>query len=209
MLLASEIEAREEPTDRLIDICRAVQATHYLAGPGAGAYMDVRKFKESGLVLEIQGISTPSVSSGVINPLSVGFLRSTCYSIMEGTEWNFCESAESIRPCLSRPVHKPEPFVLGGGVSAQRMQSRKMRILAIGAHPDDIEAGCGGTLIKYAQGHHRIFLMVMTEGDKGARKGLRKREQKQAAKFLKTERIYWGGLSRYRTPARSKGDHQN
>ncbi len=75
----------------------------------------------------------------------------------------------------------------------QRTQSRKMRVLAIGAHPDDIEAGCGGTLIKYAQGDHRIFLMVMTEGDKGARKGIRKREQEQAAKFLKTEKIYWGG----------------
>ncbi len=33
-----------------------------------------------------------------------------------------------------------------------------MRILAIGAHPDDIEAGCGGTLLKYAQKGHRIFL---------------------------------------------------
>ena len=37
-----------------------------------------------------------------------------------------------------------------------------MRILAIGAHPDDIEAGCGGALIKYAQNGHRVFLMVMT-----------------------------------------------
>ena len=38
----------------------------------------------------------------------------------------------------------------------------KMRILALGAHPDDIEAGCGGALIKYARGGHRVFLMVMT-----------------------------------------------
>ena len=30
-----------------------------------------------------------------------------------------------------------------------------MRILAIGAHPDDIEAGCGGALVKYAQNGHR------------------------------------------------------
>ena len=31
-----------------------------------------------------------------------------------------------------------------------------MNILAIGAHPDDIEFGCGGTLIKYADGGHRV-----------------------------------------------------
>ncbi len=31
-----------------------------------------------------------------------------------------------------------------------------MNILAIGAHPDDIEFGCGGTLAKYAQKGHNI-----------------------------------------------------
>ena len=41
------------------------------------------------------------------------------------------------------------------------VDSTGMRILALGAHPDDIEAGCGGTLIKYARGGHRIFLMVL------------------------------------------------
>jgi hypothetical protein len=59
MILASEIETREEPTDRLIDICRAVGATHYLAGPGAGAYMNVSKFKDSGVNLEIQEFQHP------------------------------------------------------------------------------------------------------------------------------------------------------
>ena len=68
-----------------------------------------------------------------------------------------------------------------------------MRILAIGAHPDDIEAGCGGTLIKYAQKGHRIFLMVMTAGDKGGSGDVRKREQEQSAKQLRAERIFWGG----------------
>ena len=68
-----------------------------------------------------------------------------------------------------------------------------MRILAIGAHPDDIEAGCGGTLLKYAQKGHRIFLMVMTAGDKGGLSEVRKREQEQSAKQLGVEKIFWGG----------------
>ena len=33
----------------------------------------------------------------------------------------------------------------------------KVNILAIGAHPDDIEFGCSGTLIKYTQKGHRLF----------------------------------------------------
>jgi len=68
-----------------------------------------------------------------------------------------------------------------------------MRILAIGAHPDDIEAGCGGTLLKYAQKGHRIFLMVMTAGDKGGSSDVRKLEQEQSAKQLRAEKIFWGG----------------
>ena len=71
--------------------------------------------------------------------------------------------------------------------------STKMRILALGAHPDDIEAGCGGTLIKYARGGHHIFLMVMTEGERGAEAGVRKQEQELAAKHLRAEKLYWGG----------------
>ena len=68
-----------------------------------------------------------------------------------------------------------------------------MRILAIGAHPDDIEAGCGGALVKYAQNGHRVFLMVMTEGEQGGAGEIRKFEQEQAAKRLRAERIFWGG----------------
>lgn len=74
-----------------------------------------------------------------------------------------------------------------------RKALQPMRILALGAHPDDIESGCGGTLIKYAQNGHRVFLMVLTEGGKGASAKIRKREQLLAAKRLRAEKIYWGG----------------
>jgi len=72
-------------------------------------------------------------------------------------------------------------------------RTEPVRILAIGAHPDDIEAGCGGTLIKYARRGHRVFLMVMTEGEHGAAHGVRRAEQDMAAKILGVEKIYWGG----------------
>lgn len=57
--LASEMTVREEPTDRLIDICRTVGATQYLAGAGAPGYMDVPRFEASGLALEIQDFRSP------------------------------------------------------------------------------------------------------------------------------------------------------
>jgi LmbE family N-acetylglucosaminyl deacetylase len=42
------------------------------------------------------------------------------------------------------------------------------RALAIGAHPDDIEFGCGATFAKWAAGGCRIHHLVCTDGSKGS-----------------------------------------
>jgi LmbE family N-acetylglucosaminyl deacetylase len=67
-----------------------------------------------------------------------------------------------------------------------------MKILAIGAHPDDIEVGCSGTLAKYAQNGHEIYLLVMTEGHMGGEGSTRKKEQTKSAKILKPREVIWG-----------------
>jgi len=69
---------------------------------------------------------------------------------------------------------------------------KPVSILAIGAHPDDIEIGCGGTLIKYARKGHRLFLMVMTRGGAGGRTDTRKKEQVDSQAILGAEEIFWG-----------------
>ena len=40
-------------------------------------------------------------------------------------------------------------------------------VLAIGAHPDDIEFGCGGTLAKWAAAGTDVHFLVLTDGSKG------------------------------------------
>ena len=42
------------------------------------------------------------------------------------------------------------------------------RALAIGAHPDDIDFGCGATLAKWAAGGSEVFELVLTDGSKGS-----------------------------------------
>jgi LmbE family N-acetylglucosaminyl deacetylase len=42
------------------------------------------------------------------------------------------------------------------------------RALAVGAHPDDIEFGAGGTLAKWAAHGCRVTMLVMTDGSKGS-----------------------------------------
>jgi len=43
-----------------------------------------------------------------------------------------------------------------------------MNILAICAHPDDIEVNCAGTLLKYYQQGHKIFIALTTSGNTGS-----------------------------------------
>ena len=66
-------------------------------------------------------------------------------------------------------------------------------VLAIGAHPDDIEFGCGGTLAKWAAGGAVIHHLVLTDGAKGswdpdhehhALVAQRQSEQRTAARVL-------------------------
>ena len=68
-----------------------------------------------------------------------------------------------------------------------------MKILALGCHPDDIEFGCGGTLIKYADAGHEVYLMVLTEGQAGGETATRRAEQEAAAALLGCKELFWGG----------------
>ena len=42
-----------------------------------------------------------------------------------------------------------------------------MNILAIGCHPDDIEIGCAGTLVKYKKQGHNVMICHVANGDMG------------------------------------------
>ena len=80
------------------------------------------------------------------------------------------------------------------------IKKTKMRVLAVAPHPDDIEIGCGGTLIKLAKAGHEIFLAIMTKGDAGGNPGQRQKEQEAAAKIYKAKKIFWLGFHDTRVP---------
>jgi len=69
-----------------------------------------------------------------------------------------------------------------------------MKILAIGAHPDDLEYGCGGTLSKFCKKGNKIHLLVMTKGEIGGNPRLRLAEQRNAAKALGAN-VSWGNFN--------------
>ncbi len=78
------------------------------------------------------------------------------------------------------------------------------RALAIGAHPDDVEFGAGGTIAGWAQSGCSVTLVVVTDGSKGSwdpqtdpRELVerRSREQQVAAKHLGVSEVVFLGYS--------------
>ncbi|MCH5597347.1 bacillithiol biosynthesis deacetylase BshB1 [Niabella ginsengisoli] len=62
----------------------------------------------------------------------------------------------------------------------------KLDILAIGVHPDDVELGCAGTLIKEIQNGKKAGIIDLTQGELGTRGTIETRyaEAAAAAKIL-------------------------
>ena len=66
-----------------------------------------------------------------------------------------------------------------------------MNILAVGAHPDDLEIYCYGTLAKYAKLGHRVFMCSVANGNLGHKEILpkelaqvRRAEAKRSAQLI-------------------------
>jgi N-acetylglucosamine malate deacetylase 1 len=62
----------------------------------------------------------------------------------------------------------------------------KLDVLAIGAHPDDVELGCGGTLALLARQGRKVGILHLTRGERGTRGTAEQRraEAERAAEAL-------------------------
>jgi bacillithiol biosynthesis deacetylase BshB1 len=65
-------------------------------------------------------------------------------------------------------------------------------VLAIAAHPDDVELTCGGTLLKMAQRGYKTGILDLTAGEMGTR-GTPETRAKEAAKAAKLLSVKWRG----------------
>lgn len=75
-----------------------------------------------------------------------------------------------------------------------------MKIMAIGAHPDDVEILCAGTLFRCKERGDEIAVCILTDGSAGHTeigaekiKKIRKKEAKKASELLDAE-LFWLGI---------------
>jgi LmbE family N-acetylglucosaminyl deacetylase/CheY-like chemotaxis protein len=68
--------------------------------------------------------------------------------------------------------------------SAAKKQRRRRCVLAIGAHPDDVEIGCSGTLARFAAEGAQIIALTLSRGAFGGQADDRVQEAQAAATVL-------------------------
>ena len=68
----------------------------------------------------------------------------------------------------------------------------KLDVLAIAAHPDDVELTCGGTLLKMAEKDYKTGILDLTAGEMGTR-GTPETRAREAAAAAKILRVSWRG----------------
>ena len=72
-----------------------------------------------------------------------------------------------------------------------------MKVLAIGSHPDDIEIGCGGALVRHKANGDEVKMLVLTAGGRGGESDngslvfRRMKEQVAAAELIGAQLVMW------------------
>lgn len=84
---------------------------------------------------------------------------------------------------------------------AWREANRTRTVLAVGAHPDDVEIGVGGALAAHASNGDRLVILTMSGGSVGGNAGARHRESQAAADIVGAQLIHLGFEDTHLDPA--------
>ncbi len=75
-------------------------------------------------------------------------------------------------------------------VTRERRAAGEEVVLAVGAHPDDVEIGIGGILLRHASQGHRVTVLTLTGGEAGGVVADRASESQRAAELLSARLIH-------------------
>jgi LmbE family N-acetylglucosaminyl deacetylase/ActR/RegA family two-component response regulator len=88
---------------------------------------------------------------------------------------------------LTKPIDPPALMTKVRELIAGARELKSLRrevVLAIGAHPDDVEIGCGGLLLRHASLGDEVSILTLTGGEAGGVSSRRIKESQHAAKLL-------------------------
>jgi LmbE family N-acetylglucosaminyl deacetylase len=97
------------------------------------------------------------------------------------------------------------PILLAAGApaasAAESSTAKPLRIVCVGAHPDDPESSSAGTLSLYAMAGHRVTIVYLTRGERGVpgksledAAAIRSAEAEAACKLIGAEALFAGQI---------------
>lgn len=105
------------------------------------------------------------------------------------------ESLVVVGPAVAGATVLPSPS------ESSDSSAPRIAIVCVGAHPDDPESGCGGTLARYSSLGHAVTIVYLTRGERGiSGKSLdesakiRTAESETACKILGAKPVFFGQI---------------
>jgi LmbE family N-acetylglucosaminyl deacetylase/ActR/RegA family two-component response regulator len=96
-----------------------------------------------------------------------------------------------VKPLDAHKLASTAKALLGAArVKREAQAATRRTVLAIGAHPDDVEIGIGGTLLEHVARGDRVVVLVLTGGERGGDASLRAEEAHEAAALLEAELVH-------------------
>lgn len=85
--------------------------------------------------------------------------------------------------------------------TSSQAKQKKLKVMVAGAHPDDPESGCGGTIARYTDLGHEVVIVYLTRGEAGIKgkthaeaAAIRTREAEKACEILKARPVFAGQI---------------
>jgi LmbE family N-acetylglucosaminyl deacetylase len=69
-----------------------------------------------------------------------------------------------------------------------------VNVLAIGAHPDDIELGCAGALLRHVAHGDCVTMLVLSSGERGPQDTVSRVDEQERAAAILGAQLIWGGF---------------
>jgi LmbE family N-acetylglucosaminyl deacetylase len=90
---------------------------------------------------------------------------------------------------------------LPGATAEKSHETKKLKVVCVGAHPDDPESGCAGTLARYAALGHAVTVIYLTRGERGIKDktldeaaAIRSAECEAACKIMGATAVFAGQI---------------
>ena len=90
---------------------------------------------------------------------------------------------------------------VAGSLSTGEAAGRRLKVIVVGAHPDDPESSCGGTIARFSDLGHEVVALYLTRGEAGIpgkteseAAAIRTAEAQRACAILKARAVFAGQI---------------